>query len=136
MIRNGCAYELTPTTSVCFLLGPLMLRLSDSAMSLQTQIEADLFALETQILDPKSMYSTEAKIQFLLEKAQIFIMQGLDLKARENLQTAKTVSHFSYALSGALGKRTKFQQKDTSQLVVFAKSNDDCGYYNRFLWSG
>jgi tetratricopeptide (TPR) repeat protein len=102
-------------------------RLSDSAMSLQTQIEADLFALETQILDPKSMYPTEAKVQFLLEKAQIFVMQGLDLKARENLQMAKTISHFSYALSGALGKRTKFQQKDTSQLVVFAKSNVTVG---------
>jgi tetratricopeptide (TPR) repeat protein len=102
-------------------------RLSDSALSLQTQIEADLFALEAQILDPKLMYSTEAKVQFLLEKAQIFIMQGLDLKARENLQTARTVSHFSYALSGALGKRTKFQEKDTSQLVVFAKSNEITG---------
>ena len=102
-------------------------RLSDSAMSLQTQIEADLFALEGQILDIKSMYSTEAKVRFLLEKAQIFIMQGLDHKAKETLQAARTVSHFSYALSGALGKRTKFQQKDTSQLVVFAKSNETAG---------
>jgi tetratricopeptide (TPR) repeat protein len=102
-------------------------RLSDSAMSLQTQIEADLFVLEAKILDSKSAFSTEAKVQFLLEKAQIFIMQGLDLKAKENLQMAKTASHFSYALSGALGKRTKFQQKETSQLVVFAKSNETAG---------
>jgi len=98
-------------------------RLSDSSMSLQTRVEADLFALKAQILDPKSMYSTEAKVQFLIETAQIFIMQGLDSKAREYVRRAKTVSHFSYVLSGALGKRTKYQQKDTSQLVVFAKSN-------------
>ncbi len=99
-------------------------RLSDSATSLQTQIEADLMALEAEILVSKSTYSTETKVQFLLEKAQIFIMQGLELRAKENLHMAETVSHFSYALSGALGKRTKFQQKDTSQLVVFAKSNE------------
>jgi tetratricopeptide (TPR) repeat protein len=102
-------------------------RLSDSAISLQTQIEADLFALEAEILDPKSMYSNETKVQFLLEKAQIFVMQGLDVKARDSLKAARTVSQFCYALSGALGKRTKFQQKDTSQLVVFAKSNDTAG---------
>lgn len=99
-------------------------RLSDSAMSLQSQIDADIFAFERQVLDLKSTYSTEAKVQFLLEKAQIYIMQGLDLKAREKLQIAKSISHFSYSLSGALGKRTKFQQKDTSQLVVFAKSSE------------
>lgn len=102
-------------------------RWSDSAISLETQIEADLFALEAEILDPKSIYSTETKVQFLLEKAQIFIMQGLDVKARDSLKAARTASQFSYALSGALGKRTKFQQKDTSQLVVFAKSNDNTG---------
>jgi tetratricopeptide (TPR) repeat protein len=99
-------------------------RLSDTAMSLQSQIDADVFALERELLDQKSTYSTEAKVQFLLEKAQIYIMQGLDVKARENLRMAKEISHFSYALSGALGKRTRFQQKDTSQLVVFAKSSE------------
>jgi tetratricopeptide (TPR) repeat protein len=34
------------------------------------------------------------------------------------------LSGFSYVLSGALGKRTKFQQTSISQLVVFAKSKD------------
>jgi tetratricopeptide (TPR) repeat protein len=98
-------------------------RLSDSA-ALQDGIEKDLLELESEILGPESKYSTEAKVQFLLEKAQIYIMQGLDFKAKENVQIAKTVSGFSYALSGALGKRTKFQQNDISQLVVFAKSKE------------
>lgn len=98
-------------------------RLSDSTM-LQDVIEKDVIGLEAEIFHTESRYSTEAKVQFLLEKAQIYIMQGLDLKARENLKLAKTVSGFSYALSGALGKRTKFQQTDTSQLVVFAKSQE------------
>lgn len=96
-------------------------RLSESTV-LQDAIEKDLKDLEEEILAEKSMFSTEAKVQFLLEKAQVYILQGLDLKARENVKLAKTVSGFSYALSGALGKRTKFQQNDLSQLVVFAKS--------------
>ena len=98
-------------------------RISDST-ALQDAIEKDLMELETEILESESKFSTEAKVQFLLEKAQIYIMQGLDFKAKENVQMAKTVSGFSYALSGALGKRTKFQQNDISQLVVFARSKD------------
>jgi len=98
-------------------------RLSESTV-LQDAIDKDLKALDDEILGDKSRYPTEAKVQFLLEKAQVYILQGLDLKARENVKLAKTVSGFSYALTGALGKRTKFQQNDLSQLVVFAKSSD------------
>jgi len=97
-------------------------RLSDSTL-LQDVIEKDLKELEEEILAPESKYPTEAKVQFLLEKAQIYIMQGLEIKAQSNIKLAKNVSGFSYALSGALGKRTKFQQTDISQLVVFAKSD-------------
>ena len=97
--------------------------MSDFSM-LQNVIEKDLKELEGEILGEKSVLGTEAKVQFLLEKAQIYIMQGLDIKARENVRMAKTVSGFSYALSGALGKKTKFQQNDISQLVVFAKSRE------------
>ena len=98
-------------------------RLSDSAL-LQNAIEKDLKELELEIMGAQSDFSTEAKVQFLLEKAQIYIMQGLDLKAQENVKMATTVSGFRYTLSGALGKRTKFQQIDTSQLVVFARSKE------------
>ncbi|EKD21652.1 TPR domain-containing protein [Drepanopeziza brunnea f. sp. 'multigermtubi' MB_m1] len=98
-------------------------RLSESTV-LQDAIEGDLKELEREVLGASSTFSTEAKVQFLLEKAQIYIQQGLDIKARENVKMAKTVSGFDYALSGALGKRTKFQQNDLSQLVVFAKSSD------------
>lgn len=104
-------------------------KLSDSTMLLDA-IERDLKALEQDVLGPETRYSTEARVQFLLEKAQIYIMQGLELKARENVNLAKTVSGFSYALSGALGKRTKFQQTDISQLVVFARSREDINTHN------
>ncbi|KAH8602096.1 hypothetical protein B0O99DRAFT_647954 [Bisporella sp. PMI_857] len=95
-------------------------RLNDFSV-LQDAIEKDLNGLEAELMAEESKYTTEAKVQFFLEKAQIYIMQGLDFKAKENVNLAKNVSGFSYALSGALGKRTKFQQNDTSQLVVFAR---------------
>lgn len=101
------------------------IRLSDSVAELQAQMEHDMNELEREMMHEQSAYSTEAKVQYSLEKAQIYIMQGLDVKAKDNLKRAKDISRFSYALSGALGKRTKFQQNDISQLVVFAKSHDD-----------
>ncbi|KAF4634121.1 hypothetical protein G7Y89_g3987 [Cudoniella acicularis] len=98
-------------------------RLVDT-ITLQNVIEKGLTELEDEIFAPTSSLSTESKAQFLLEKAQIHIMQGLDIKAKDDVQRATATSGLSYALSGALGKRTKFQQNDISQLVVFAKSRD------------
>ncbi|KAH8678842.1 hypothetical protein BGZ60DRAFT_401971 [Tricladium varicosporioides] len=98
-------------------------RLVDTT-TLQDIIEKDLKALEDEVFALSSSFSTESRVQFLLEKAQIHIMQGLDIKAKEDVKRATSTSGFSYALSGALGKRTRFQQNDISQLVVFAKSQD------------
>ncbi|KAI9649922.1 hypothetical protein NHQ30_002507 [Ciborinia camelliae] len=99
-------------------------RMSDSTV-LQDFIDQDLKDLEGEVFGEESAFGTDAKVMLLLEKAQIYIMEGLDLKARENVKKASEVSGFEYALSGALGKRTKFQQNDISQLVVFAKSRED-----------
>ncbi|KAG9237781.1 hypothetical protein BJ875DRAFT_493003 [Amylocarpus encephaloides] len=95
--------------------------------ALQNVIDKDLNALKEELFAPDSAFSTEAKVQFMLEKAQIHIMQGLDINAKGDIKVAKDVSGFEYALSGALGKRTKFQQTDISQLVVFAKSKPPGG---------
>jgi tetratricopeptide (TPR) repeat protein len=65
-----------------------------------------------------------SKVQFLLEKANAYIMLGNDIKAKDALRQATEVSGFVYALSGALGKRTRFQEKSNSQLVVLAKSGE------------
>ncbi|RYP11934.1 hypothetical protein DL767_010557 [Monosporascus sp. MG133] len=67
-------------------------------------------------------WSHEHRIQFYLEKANAHLMLGNDKVARRALQSATENSGFVYALSGALGKRTRFQEKDISQLVVLAKS--------------
>ncbi|CAK7240953.1 MAG: hypothetical protein STHCBS139747_002410 [Sporothrix thermara] len=49
-------------------------------------------------------------------------MLGMDGKAQIALEAASTLDRFQYVMSGALGKRTRFQEKSTSQLVILAKS--------------
>ncbi|KAM5354220.1 hypothetical protein ACJ41O_000870 [Fusarium nematophilum] len=70
-------------------------------------------------------WSRDDKVQFLVEAANNYILLGRDDKAREALKEAAQASGLVYALSGALGKRTKFQEKSISQLVVLAKSGVD-----------
>ncbi|WZH47940.1 TPR domain-containing protein [Fusarium acuminatum] len=67
-------------------------------------------------------WSREEKVQFLVEAANNYILLGRDDKAKEALKEASQTSGLEYALSGALGKRTKFQENSISQLVVLAKS--------------
>ncbi|KAI5856759.1 hypothetical protein GGS23DRAFT_601024 [Durotheca rogersii] len=97
--------------------------------TLQETIEISLREAESSVLAPARatgisgpLWPRESRIQFLLEKAACHILLGDDKKARDALRSATTTSEFSYALSGALGKRTRFQEKDVSQLVVLAKS--------------
>ncbi|KAJ5947328.1 hypothetical protein N7466_000343 [Penicillium verhagenii] len=62
---------------------------------------------------------------FLVERAIINTHHGFDAKARADLDQAAQVRNFEFALTGQLGKRTKFQDRDLSQLVVLAKSSDE-----------
>ncbi|KAF2817382.1 TPR-like protein [Mytilinidion resinicola] len=100
--------------------------LSEIAPSLQSSIYENLEALEADLLSTESQYSTpDIRVQFLLERATIHTHHGLDKKARSDLNQAASQRHFEFALTGLLGKRTKFQQFDTSQLVVLARSAKD-----------
>ncbi|KAK2059505.1 TPR repeat-containing protein [Colletotrichum caudatum] len=98
--------------------------------TLAEQINLGMETVRKQILDEdvwstseEEAWSTDEKVQFLLEAANTHIMLGRDDRAREALKEATGLNKFAYALSGALGKRTKFQEKSTSQLVVLAKSD-------------
>ncbi|RKF63568.1 TPR repeat-containing protein C19B12.01 [Erysiphe neolycopersici] len=97
--------------------------LRDSNLLLDV-IDQCLIELDTEILGHDSKFSTKDKIQYLLERAQIYITQGFESKAKKTLKMIEFFTEFTYALSGALGKRTKFQETDISQLVVFAKSKE------------
>ena len=92
--------------------------LNDTVGFLQQIIYADLEIVEKAILDK----SLEIKSQFLLERAAILMHYGFDIKAREDIKAAAKLNRFEFALTGRLGKRTKFQENDLSQLVVLARS--------------
>ncbi|KAM5432003.1 hypothetical protein MferCBS31731_007673 [Microsporum ferrugineum] len=104
--------------------------LNESADSLQAAIYEDLDAIGTHVLsdDDKSSLTKERrteKVRFMLERAVIHTHHGHDSKARADLFQAAATNGFEFALTGKLGRRTKFQDRDISQLVVVAKSAED-----------
>lgn len=92
--------------------------LSESALGLQKRIYADLDCLDFKI----SAQDLLMRAKFLVERANIHIHHGFDTKTREDLLHAARLRGFDFALTGRLGKRTKFQEKEISQLVVLARS--------------
>ena len=100
--------------------------LSENAPSLQSAIYEDLISTETLTLSKKGgKESTDIFIAFLLERATIHTHHGFEKLAREDLERATKERSFQFALTGLLGKRTKFQQTEISQLVVLARSAHD-----------
>jgi tetratricopeptide (TPR) repeat protein len=97
--------------------------LSEISPSLQSSIFNDIEWLETTLksLESENNY-TDILVSFLLEKATIQSHHGMHNEARQSIEEATQKRGFTFALTGILGKRTRFQQKDTSQLVVLAKS--------------
>ncbi|GAO17359.1 uncharacterized protein UV8b_00211 [Ustilaginoidea virens] len=95
--------------------------------SLAARILEDTSALRAQIASRQVWSEVEAWNQhdaayFLVEAANNYILLGRHEQAREALKEATQVTGFKYALSGALGKRTRFQENSVSQLVVLARS--------------
>jgi tetratricopeptide (TPR) repeat protein len=97
--------------------------LSEPTSRLQDAIYEDVKIVEDLILNSgkkdqiKDLYTT-----FILERAAIHTHHGFDKKAKADLDQATLERKFEFALTGMMGKRTKFQQKDTSQLLVLARS--------------
>lgn len=93
--------------------------LSEVTSTLQDSIYNDLDELA------KADLNADEKGRYLLERAIINTHHGFDAKARQDLDQAAKVRNFEFALTGIMGKRTKFQDRDISQLVVLAKSADE-----------
>ncbi|KAL7822632.1 hypothetical protein V8C26DRAFT_251688 [Trichoderma gracile] len=95
--------------------------------SLATQISKEIDTvrekvLGTEVWATEETWTRDEKALFLIEAANNYILLGRHDKAKEALKEAAKTTGVTYALSGALGKRTKFQENSLSQLVVFAKS--------------
>ncbi|EFQ99533.1 TPR repeat-containing protein [Nannizzia gypsea CBS 118893] len=93
--------------------------LGENSDSLWEEISADLERVAGVVLAGEGVAE---RVRFMLERAVIYTHHGLDGKAREDLLRAAGVNGFEFALTGKLGRRTKFQDRDISQLVVLAKS--------------
>jgi tetratricopeptide (TPR) repeat protein len=109
---------------VNFIHQKLLLEKSDL---LQAQIHADAEILEQQLTPRLKFHAHAAEeffVEFLLERAAICTYYGDEEMARLSLAQAAKIRDFQFALTGALGKRTKFQDTELSQLVVLAKSRD------------
>ncbi|KAI8968478.1 hypothetical protein BDF20DRAFT_827783 [Mycotypha africana] len=65
---------------------------------------------------------TALRVRHELELGLINSFFGRDKDALEKMESAQKESGFEWSLTGSLGRRTKFQQFDVSQLVVLAKS--------------
>ena len=99
--------------------------LSEVAPSLQKSIYENLETFEGLTLSSTSKGKVEnLRAHFLLERAAIHIHHGFDKKARADLDQATSERKFEFLLTGMLGKRTKFQENEYSQLLVLARSAD------------
>lgn len=98
--------------------------LSEVTVTLQDIIYQDLDEL-SKMLVGNGTTPAQDKGRFLLERATVHTHHGFDSKARDDLERAAAERHFEFALTGRLGKRTKFQDRDISQLVILAKSPED-----------
>jgi tetratricopeptide (TPR) repeat protein len=107
---------------------------SEPTATLRGEIYRDLEFLKTEILGGENVrYSQDQRIQLLLEMAAVDTFYGLDANARMNLDRAAKESGFEFAITGLPGKRTKFQETDISQLVVFARSATNSGSTDQVL---
>lgn len=98
--------------------------LTEPTNTLQSLIFANIDALRK--LAPWSGLEEERRrdmeARFLIEHALAQTYFGKDVEAQKALEAATQVTGFEFVLTGVMGKRTKFQEKETSQLVVLAKS--------------
>lgn len=99
----------------------LVSRVLDAAAELRKEV------LEPEVGGEEGAWTPRERVECAVELANCEIMLGRDDKAREGLKEAVALSGFEYALTGALGKKTKFQEESLSQLVVLAKSASEEG---------
>lgn len=99
--------------------------LTEVSPSLQETIYDELQPIGDIVFSNSAFHKFITPAQFLLERATIHIHHGFDRRARADIEQAAKERSFHFALTGRLGKRTKYQEKELSQLVVLAKSADE-----------
>ncbi|KAI9347005.1 hypothetical protein BDR26DRAFT_1005120 [Obelidium mucronatum] len=94
--------------------------LNDSILSMVDLVENSLASLD--FLDVQ--VAAEVKARFHVEVGLIHHYYDRNAKALIEFKKAQHATQLEWNLTGALGKRTKFQTFDVTQLVVIAESKD------------
>lgn len=81
--------------------------------------------LETVIQGLDGGLARDLQIRFWIERTRAEITFNQDVRASESLKRATEASGLAYVLTGAKAKRTKYQQHETTQLVLLARSNNE-----------
>ncbi|KAB8076758.1 hypothetical protein BDV29DRAFT_77460 [Aspergillus leporis] len=120
LLTNGPLVARTARMRVNFLHQKM---LSENTGTLQDTIYSDTDQISNALLSDSTAALDKGK--FFVERALINTHHGFDAKARSDIEKAASERNFEFALTGKLGKRTKFQDRDISQLVILAKSTED-----------
>ncbi|WWD01136.1 hypothetical protein V866_008075 [Kwoniella sp. B9012] len=84
--------------------------------------ESDLLAVQSLLEDPAVSSDQDLKATIELEIGMYHHALGQDKQANQSFLSAAKASGLEFELSGALGKRTKYQVNALSQLVLLAES--------------
>jgi tetratricopeptide (TPR) repeat protein len=106
-------------TKPWFLLRAHLIHLSllDEPVDLDPKVAEELKALESQIPD-----NQDTLARYHLELGLLQYRLGNDKPANQHFLSAARASGLEFELSGALGKKTKYQVNALSQLVLLAES--------------
>lgn len=108
------------------------MRILDEPVACEDKLLAPVDAL-VQALETHARTASDTRVQFLwdniraramLETALMYQRTGQDRLASERLVQAAKANGLEYELSGALGKRTKWQKEAKTQLVLLAESRE------------
>ncbi|KAJ3274929.1 hypothetical protein HDV01_001793 [Terramyces sp. JEL0728] len=97
-----------------------------TAFMIQRILDNPSFTLQNIILESLNSYepedSAEARARYYLELGVVHHYYAQDQKAFNYFKQAQEASGLQWDMTGVLGKRTKFQTFETSQLVIEASS--------------
>ncbi|KAJ3042084.1 hypothetical protein HDV00_008166 [Rhizophlyctis rosea] len=117
-------YSLTPKPVFLQLARAILVENVDKLGDLKDNI-TDAIAETRAKLPDLTAATKELHTRFNIECGLMEHYYSQDVKALSHFESATKSSDFKWSMTGAMGKRTKFQTFDVAQLVVMAESSTD-----------